>query len=318
MARSARILTAVAAALGIAALGAGSAPAAGPAAISVINLPADAGGQVFYAEAMGFFKEAGLDVHITNMTSGPAITSAVASGAADVGISVVSSAALARERGIKVRFIAPGALWSAAEPTAGLLVTKDSGLRKAADFNGKTIAVTGLADLTYYATRAWLEQNGANVATVQFVELPFPQMGAAVAQHRVNGATLAEPFLTNAERTLEMVAPVDDAIAKRFMTTGWIASETWLRAHPDVAAKFASAIRRTSEWANAHRKESAAILLRNTKISPAIAATMHRVEYGLELEPKMLQPAIDVAAKYSGNVAKGPWTVSAADLIWKP
>jgi NitT/TauT family transport system substrate-binding protein len=236
-------------------------------------------------------------VHITDMTASPPIVAAVASGAADIGYSVVTSTAVAHERGIPVRFIAPGALWVTANGTAQLVVAKDSPLQSAASFNGKTIAVTGIADLTYYGTKAWLDRNGADTATIKWVELSFPEMAAAVAQHRVDGAMIAEPFLEAAKPTVKFVAAVDDAVAPRFMSTGWIATNDWIKAHPAEAAKFAEVMRQTSQWANTHQKESAQILLKHTRITPETAATMSRVEYATSLDAKLLQPSIDADAR---------------------
>jgi NitT/TauT family transport system substrate-binding protein len=286
-----------------------------PVTINVISLPSDTAGTIYYADELGYFKAAGLDVHITDMTASPPIVAAVASGAGDIGFSVVTSTAVAHERGIPVRFIAPGAMWVTANGTAQLVVAKDSTLQSAASFNGKTIAVTGLADLTYYGTKAWLEKNGADTSTIKWVELSFPEMAAAVAQHRVDGAMIAEPFLEAAKATTKFVAPVDDAVAPRFMSTGWIATNDWIKAHPAEAAKFAAIMQKTSLWANTHQKESAQILLHHTKITPEVAATMSRVEYATTLDPKQLQPSIDAAAKYSS----APMRVTpAAELIWKP
>jgi NitT/TauT family transport system substrate-binding protein len=249
------------------------------------------------------------------MTASPPIVAAVASGAADIGYSVVTSTAVAHERGIPVRFIAPGALWVTANGTAQLVVAKDSPLQSAASFNGKTIAVTGIADLTYYGTKAWLDRNGCDTSTVKWVELSFPEMAAAVQQHRVDGAMIAEPFLEASKPFVKFVAAVDDAVAPRFMSTGWIATNDWIKAHPIEAAKFAAVMRQTSEWANAHQKESAQILLHHTRITPETAASMNRVEYATTLDPKLLQPSIDAAAKYSNTPMR---VTPAAELIWRP
>jgi NitT/TauT family transport system substrate-binding protein len=296
--------------------GTASVPAASaPLTINVISLPSDTAGTLYYADELGYFKAAGLDVKITDMTASPAIVAAVASGACDIGYSVVASTAVAHERGIPVRFIAPGALWVTALATAELVVAKDSPLQSAANFNGKTIAVTGLADLTYYGTKAWLDRNGADTSTVKWVELSFPEMAGAVALHRVDGAMIAEPFLEAAKPQVKFVAPVDDAIAARFMSTGWIATDAWIKAHPAEAAKFAEVMRAASVWANAHQKESAQILLHHTRITPETAATMSRVTYATVLDPKLLQPSIDAAAKYSTAPMRA---TPAAELIWHP
>jgi NitT/TauT family transport system substrate-binding protein len=288
---------------------------AAPLTINVISLPSDTAGTLYYADELGYFKAAGLDVKITDMTSSPPIVAAVASGAGDIGFSVVTSTAVAHERGIPVRFIAPGAMWVTALATAELVVAKDSPLQSAASFNGKTIAITGLADLTYYGTKAWIDRNGGDTASIKWVELPFPEMAAAVATHRVDGAMIAEPFLEAAKPQVKFVAPVDDAVAPRFMSTGWIATDAWIKAHPTEAAKFAEIMRQTAVWANAHQKESAQILLHHTRITAETAATMSRVTYATTLDPKLLQPSIDAAAKY----ATTPMRVTpATELIWRP
>jgi NitT/TauT family transport system substrate-binding protein len=289
--------------------------AATPLTINVISLPSDTAGTLYYADELGYFKAAGLDVHITDMTASPPIVAAVSSGAGDIGFSVVTSTAVAHERGIPVRFIAPGAMWVTANGTAQLVVAKDSPLQSGASFNGKTIAVTGLADLTYYGTKEWLDKNGADTSTIKWVELSFPEMAAAVAQHRVDGAMIAEPFLEASKPLVKFVAPVDDAVAPRFMSTGWIATNDWIKAHPAEAAKFAAVMQKAAQWANVHQKESAQILLHHTKITPEVAATMSRVEYATTLDPKMLQPSIDTAAKYSTTPMR---VTPAAEIIWRP
>jgi NitT/TauT family transport system substrate-binding protein len=299
------------------ALGVSSVPAlaAAPVTINVISLPSDTAGTIYYADELGYFKAAGLDVHINDMTASPPIVAAVASGAGDIGFSVVTSTAVAHERGIPVRFIAPGAMWVTANPTAQLVVAKDSTLQSAASFNGKTIAITGLADLTYYGTKAWIDRNGGDTSTIKWVELPFPEMAAAVAQHRVDGAMIAEPFLEASKPLVKFVAPVDDAIAPRFMSTGWIANNDWIKAHPAEAAKFADVMRQTAAWANTHQKESAQILLHHTRITPETAASMSRVTYATTLDPRLMQPSIDAAAKYSTTPMR---VTPAAELIWRP
>lgn len=284
-----------------------------PIVVNVIALPSAAAGSLYDAQEMGFFKAAGLDVRITPMTSSPAIVAAVVSGAADVGFAAIGSAAAARERGLPVRFIAPGGMYVSANPTSLLVGAKDTPIRTAADLEGKTVAVTGLADLTYFGARAWIDANGGDSSRVKFVELPFPQMAPALAQHRVDAAVTTEPFLTIGKDEERPIAAINDAIAARFMITGWLAREAWIAAHPDAAARFAGAIRQAAAWANAHGSASVDVLVRYTQIPAGVAASMRRLQYALTLDPKLLQPPIDNAARYGDGRA-----LPAAELIWTP
>src|SRR5476651_685369 len=67
--------------------------AADLAVINLINLPADNSAEVYYAQELGFFKDAGLDVHISAMTNSAAIIAALAGGGGDIGNAVVGSVA---------------------------------------------------------------------------------------------------------------------------------------------------------------------------------------------------------------------------------
>ena len=66
-------------------------------------------------------------------------------------------------------------------------------------------------------------------------------------------------------------------------------------------------------WGNAHHQESAAILLKYLKLDPAIVDKMNRVVYAVSLDPRLLQPPIDTAAKYTDQTPTG-----ANSLIWAP
>lgn len=281
--------------------------------VNVINLPADNSAEVYYAQELGFFKDAGLDVHVTGMGNSGAVIAALVGGGGDIGNSVVGSVADARAKGIPVLYIAPAGLYDAASPTAALVVAKDSPIRKAADLTGKIVAVSGLSDLTDFATRAWIDKNGGNSGAVKYVELPFPAMNAAVVAHRVDAAYNIEPFLTAGEADLRILGRAAESVAPRYQATGWIATESWLQTHADVALRFATAIHRTAIWANAHHKESAEILLKYLKLDPGIVTHMHRVIYATALETRYVQPPIDTTAKYTGQTP-----VPANSLLWAP
>jgi NitT/TauT family transport system substrate-binding protein len=287
--------------------------AADLAVINLINLPADNSAEVYYAEELGFFKDAGLDVHISSMTNSGAIIAALAGGGGDIGNAVVGSVADARGKGIPILYIAPAGLYDSASPTAALVTLKDSPVAKAADLSGKVVAISGLNDLTYFATRAWIDKNGGKSADVKFIELPFPAMTAAVMAHRVDAAYVIEPFLTAGAADLKILARAAERVAPRYQATGWIASESWLASHADVALRFAAAIHRTALWANSHQKESAVILLKYLKLDPTIVEKMRRVPYAVTLETRLVQPPIDAAAKYTGQAP-----VRANTLIWAP
>ena len=164
---------AFAAVLGLAA----PAAAADPARLTIALIPSESAAQAYYAQDLGFFKAAGLDVTLMPFPASPPIITAVSSGSAEIGNSVVGSVvagAFARHHGEILR--------------AGRFVSRDLADRasrgpqghrdahRCGTWRGKTVAVTGLADLTFYATKQWVEQTGGNPESMKFIELPEPEM----------------------------------------------------------------------------------------------------------------------------------------------
>jgi NitT/TauT family transport system substrate-binding protein len=276
--------------------------------------PVDSSGQAFYAENLGMFEAAGLDVQITSMPNGQEQVAAVSAGALDIGNSAVGSVAAAREKGLLVKFIAPGGLNLVGVPTDVLMVLRDSPIRTAADLTGKVVGVNGLGNVIQYGTQQWIDLHGGDSKKVQWVEVPFPLMAAALQQHRVDAATVVEPFVSDARSVARGIGNVFESIAPRMMNTGWFAADAWLQRNGDAARRFVEAIRRATLWANSHHKESATILMQYSKIKPETLASMTRVTYGLDLDPKEIQPVIDVGVKY-GDIER---SLPAGEIIWKP
>ena len=289
------------------------ASAQSPQIINVGTIPFEANATLFYAQELGYFKDAGLDVRITPLNSGPTVAQAVVGGTLDIGVANVATIAQAHNRGVPFLFVAPGAVSTPTSMTNVIMVANDSPVRSAADLDGKTIAINGLKDLQQIAVSSWLDKHGGDAKTVKFIEVPPSQMAAALVAHRVDAAKGDEPFITQAKSEVRILGNVMDGIAPRFMIVGWFSTEQWLKAHPDLAGRFAAAMGKASQWANAHDRESLTTFLAHSKVDPQIASSMARSRFAGALDPAMMQPVLDAAAKY--GVLDQP--VSAGDLIWR-
>jgi NitT/TauT family transport system substrate-binding protein len=290
----------------------GAVRAAEPTVVKVAATPGDTSAVVFFAQDLGYFTAAGLDVRIQTMTSGVLTAEAVASNAVDIGLASVGTMASAYLHGIPLKYIAPAAVASPQTRTDLMMVAKDSPIKNAADLNGKTIALSGLKTLQQITAMAWVDKHGGDSKTLKFIEIPEAQMGAALEQKRIAAAMLVEPFVSAAGDATRSLGNALDGIAANYLILGWISTDSWLAAHADIATRFASAIAQAAVWANTHDKESTAILLRHLKLNPEIARTMARPVYGTRLDPLLLQPVIDKTLKY-GIIDK---QVLATDLIW--
>lgn len=283
------------------------------ATIRVGVVPTETSAQAFYAKEMGFFAKAGLDADIHVISSASVVTSAVASGSIDVGWSSLVPIATAHARQIPFIVIAPASLYLSATPNAAIFVSANSPIRSAKDLNNTVFAVTGLGTISEYGAKAWIDRNGGRSSRVVFVELQYSAMFDALDRGFVDAAYFTEPWLAIAKKRARLLAYHYGAVAKDFLFGTWFTMAQWAKEHPDLVAKFSTAIREAGLWANANPSKSAEILAKVTKIDPAIVASMVRVRYGDRLAPTMMQPEIDVASKY-GDFPNFP----ASDLIYKP
>lgn len=276
--------------------------------LQVGAMPIDPSAQVFYAEREGFFTAAGLDVHLTVLNNGAAILAATAAGNLDIGFGSPAPVIQARQRGIPVRFIAPAAVYSGPPANSVLMVASDSPIHSAADLDGKTVAVSGLRDLTYFSTQAWLAENGGNAGTIRFVELPYAEMAAAIASGRIAAGCLIEPFITSAKASARVLGNLNAAVGNPYLLAGWFATDSWIARNPEAAKRFVAVMERTARWANAHQKESAAILAAYANASPEVTAAMTRSRYDARpgVSPQLVEPVIDLLQKYANMTSLPP------------
>jgi ABC-type nitrate/sulfonate/bicarbonate transport system substrate-binding protein len=166
--------------------------------IVIATAPNDSSGEVFYAADLGYFTKAGLNVKVVPMNNAGAVAPAVVSGSVTIGGLSIPSIALAHEKGVPITIVAPGSVYSSAAPTSGIIVLKNSPLRKASDLNGKTIATRDLSNLSYYGANAWIDKNGGDSKSLHWIEISDTADIAAMQQGRVDAASVSEPALDDA------------------------------------------------------------------------------------------------------------------------
>ena len=207
----------------------------------------------------------------------------------------------AHSRGVPFTLVAGGGLITSDSLYAAALVRKDSPLKTGADLNGKTFAVPAIKDLNQIAAMAWTDQNGGDSRTVKFIELSASATIPAIEDGpRRRGDDVGTPALTIALEggKTRVFAKIFDAIGKRFENVGWFTTTDYVKANPDIVTRFAGVMRQANVLANAHHAETAALLADYFKGDPQLFARMARVEFAEYLEPREIQPLIELAAKY--------------------
>jgi NitT/TauT family transport system substrate-binding protein len=254
----------------------------------------DSTATMFYAQDLGYYKAAGLNTSVTIMAGSGPMSAAVANGTVPIAGVPVTLVSVARDKGLPLVMIAPLSLYVSSVPDHAIIVLKNSPIRKAADLNGKTIAVRDLGNLSYYGTKVWIDKNGGDSKTIKFVEVVDPQAVAAMQAGRVDAAAISEPALDPAMKNpdIRQLGLMLDAIAPRFLVAACVGSESWVKQHPDIVHTFADVIAKTSKWANANQSKSAPILEKYAQ-APVAPGSLRNV-YAERLRAADVQPVLDL------------------------
>jgi NitT/TauT family transport system substrate-binding protein len=283
------------------------------AVLRIATVPIDNAAEVYYAKEMGFFAKAGLDVQIQGIQNSGEIGAAIASGAVDIGYGTLIPLALAHVKHIAFVIVAPATVYTSQAPNSKLIVLADSPIRNAKDLTGKVIGTNGLGNISEYGPRDWIDRTGGDSSKVRFIEMPFSAMPEALTAGRIDAAWLTEPYLDQTKGTGRVLATALDAISKEFLIGAWFTTSQWASNHPDLVRRFAAAMHDAADWANANPSKSAEILVKYTKIDPAVVARMVRSRYADRLSVALMQPVVDLAATYG----KFP-TFPAGELLYVP
>src|SRR5580700_4327690 len=246
------------------------------ATVRIGSIAIDASGESYYGVDSGIFAANGIGAQVTTLNTGSAIITAVLAGDLDVGIANPLQIATAIARSIPLVMLAPAALYSLKDANANLVVAKTSPFKSAKDLVGATFGVSSLSDFNQLSLLAYLDTNKVPRDSVHFVELPFSEVGAALARGTIQAAVITEPFKSKAVAAGQIrdfgdtYLTIQPEIAPIF----WFTTKGWVQKNPDVAKRFVSAIYAVARWANSHYKESGDILARVAKMDPADVATM--------------------------------------------
>jgi NitT/TauT family transport system substrate-binding protein len=271
--------------------------------VRLAYIPTENNAQAFYAQELGLFAKAGLDVRMQPINFSAAIASGVLAGAIDIGNSSSLTLTVAHNKGLPLVFVAPANafLLHKGNAESGIVVAAASPIRIAKDLNGKTFGCSGLGSFGEYIPRAWVDANGGDSSTMKFVEAPNAELGAAVSSGRADAAFISPPAFQKsiAEENCRMLAIASDAVAKEFMASGWFATTAWAKENAATVAAFASAIHDATLWARANPERTVDILVKYLKLDPAVVRSSTRATFLDGLTPAMLQPPINVVARYA-------------------
>jgi NitT/TauT family transport system substrate-binding protein len=275
-----------------------------PLSIKIATSPQAATAEAYVALDIGTFKKYGLDAQVESHAkgAGSAVAAIVISKAADVGEADMVAVCAAAEHGIPLSLLAPSNVYFPSSAAINVLaVAANSTIHTAKDLDGKTLAAPSLEGPAKLSAAKWLDDHGADLSTVKFIELPVASMPAALETGTIAAGMLSEPALTTAGDAVRILGRTyQEGYGRTFQVSYWFATPEFVKANPEIARRFALAMRDTALWTNdpKNAERYGQILQKYAHFPDDVVKKMGRANYGLVVDTSLAQPLIDAAIKY--------------------
>jgi NitT/TauT family transport system substrate-binding protein len=280
----------------------------GPTRITVGTLPIANAAPMYLGMEKGFFEAEDLEIKPQVGEGGAALMPMLLSGDAQfafVGV-IPAITAVGKDLPIKIVTSSDDAAETEEEDWQTLVVPKGSPIRGVEDLPGKTVGVNALRGLAEVVISRSLEKQGVDFSEVKLLEVPFPDMPAALEQKRVDAALLTEPFLSAvlAEGGTQIDAPSVET-RPGFPNGVYVASEQYIAENGDVVDRFARAMNKSLDYAQAHPDEVRRIIPTYTETPKAAAEKLRLPPFDSELDREGIELEAELTAKY-GIIEEAP------------
>jgi NitT/TauT family transport system substrate-binding protein len=253
---------------------------------------------VYLGVEQGFFKREGLRVEPVPAQGGAAIVPAVQSGEQQFGFSNSVSLMIAQTQGLDVRVVSPGEAAPAdrEEDNSAVMVLPASDVRRPQDLEGAKIGVNTLKNIAGLTIEASLEKMGVDTATIDLVEVPFPEMLSATKSGEIDAGFFNEPFTSAAEGAgLRTIVNPYTQTAPDLPIAPYFTTQQYIDDNPKVVAAFQRAMERATRYANENPDELRRILTTYTEIPPETVKKIGLPHLTSELQPEHYEQLADIA-----------------------
>ena len=279
----------------------------GPTTVTVGTLPIANAAPMYLGMQKGFFRDEDLKIKPQVGEGGAALIPALVSGDAQfafVGV-IPAVTAVAQQVPVKIVTSSDDAAETEEEDWQTLVVPKGSSIGSVEDLPGKTVAVNALRGLAEVVISRSLEKQGVDYKEVKLLEVPFPEMPAALEGGRVDAALLTEPFLSQvlAEGGTQIDAPSVETLPS-FPNGVYITSEQYLAENADVVDRFARAMNRSLDYAQSNPDEVRQVIPTYTQVPKAAAEKLRLPAFDSELDQKGIELEAELTARY--GIVKEP------------
>ena len=214
----------------------------------------------YFAQSLGYFKDEGLNVSISQIAGAAKVLEAVVAGSADVGGGVYEQTLQMKAEGKDV----VGFVLLVKSPN--FAIVGSPGVKTLADLAGKTVGVSSVGSPSQTYLNYLLTQNGVDPSKVSTATVGMGATAMAAIEHaQVAAAVLFGSAITaytsrHPDAAILADTRTPEGLQAAFHVTEYpasclLANRQWLDAHLDDAKKMARAELRALQWLREHSPE---------------------------------------------------------------
>jgi len=235
------------------------------------------------AKQRGLFLKHGLDVQVSNFTTGKQCLDTVVGGAAEIATTAEAPTTAAAMAGQPIAF-----LTRTEYSDLKTLVSSASGIAKPADLKGKRLAFTaGTGGEVYTATL--LHAAGLSPDDVKLVNLRPQDMVAALSSGSIDGYNTWEPHIGNGKKALGDAVRELDTKGTYSETFNIVVMQDFLKAKPALVRNFLAALVEADAWMHANREAAISVVAEAVNMPrEELAPLWDSFVYGVTLDQRTL------------------------------
>jgi NitT/TauT family transport system substrate-binding protein len=212
---------------------------------------------IFNAQAMGFFKQNGLDTELLMQSNSVGVIAAIQSGSAQIGSAASGVVVGAVQHGLDYVALGCQSLFGPGTNVLAVIVRKGVVIAKPSDFEGKRVAVPGISGGSQLQFLEWLYENGADASKITFVEVSYPQEADVLRGRTIDVVVTSEPYVT------QIVGAGLGTIFTRLNDTKYdlpdaffVTTRAWAEAHSGEAKAFQAALTQGVAYAQSNPQKT--------------------------------------------------------------
>lgn len=247
---------------------------------------------VYIARDEGLFAAEGLEVTVESLNGGAALNGIVSG---DIDVAAATHVLTLNGLNNEAPFRFAWESYQASANTLVMMTAPNSPVQRPQDLPGRRVATAVLANVAELTTSIVANQNGVDPTSIEWVEIPFDAMGAALETGQVDAIHVVEPFITLYGTQLGATILLDTASGATadYPLGGYIVTTQFAEENRDRVAAFQRAMRRANEMANDDRSLVERTLPTFTELDAETATLLNFGVFPTSLNPTRLQRVAD-------------------------